>query len=198
MSALIGGTDVVLVTRTYADHWDRQAREPVPKDVPILCQPEEEAAVFGAGFAYVSSVAPEAEWDGLRVARTGGRHATGEIGAQVDPVSGFVVRAEGSPSPYVAGDTIWCDEAEEALRTHPDVIIANAGAAQFLEGGPITMTAGDVARGCRAATGARVIAVHMEAINHCLLGREELRSSLVELRASEVVSIPADGGRIAF
>ncbi len=88
---------MVLVTRTYADHWDGQAREPVPKDVPILCQPEDEAAVFGAGFAHVSSVAPEAELDGLRFARTGGRHATGEIGAQVDPVSGLVVASWSGP-----------------------------------------------------------------------------------------------------
>ena len=126
-------------------------------------------------------------------ARTGGRHATGEIGAQVDPVSGFVVRAEGSPSPYVAGDTIWCDEVEEALRTHPDVIIANAGAAQFLEGGPITMTAGDVARGCRAATGARVIAVHMDAINHCLPTRRELAQELGEQGLAGKAEMSTDG-----
>jgi hypothetical protein len=185
---------VVLVRRTYADHWDGQAREPVPKDVPILCQPEDEAAVFGAGFAHVSSVAPEAEWDGLRFARTGGRHATGEIGAQVDPVSGFVVvRAEGSPNSYVSGDTIWCDEVEEALRTNPDVIIANAGAAQFLEGGPITMTAGDVARGCRAATGARVIAVHMDAINHCLPTRRELAQEFGEQGLAGKAEMSIDG-----
>ncbi len=185
---------MVLVTRTYADHWDGQAREPVPKDVPILCQPEDEAAGFGAGFAHVSSVAPEAELDGLRFARTGGRHATGEIGAQVDPVSGFVVvRAEGSPSPYVSGDTIWCDEVEEALRTNPNVIIANAGAAQFLEGGPITMTAEDVARGCRAATGARVIAVHMDAINHCLPTRRELAQEFGEQGLAGKAEMSIDG-----
>ena len=68
------------------------------------------------------------------------------------PVSGFVVRAEGSPVLYVAGDTIWCPEVEEALEVHrPDVVVVNAGAARLLEGDPITMTAGDVARVCRAA-----------------------------------------------
>ena len=77
---------------------------------------------------------------------------------QMGRVSGFVVRSEGSPTLYVAGDTIWCDEVEEALLAHrPDVIVVNAGAARFLEGEPITMTAEDVAEVCRAAPEARVI-----------------------------------------
>ena len=134
------------------------------------------------------------EWRGIRLARTGGRHGTGEIGAQMAPVSGFVVSAEGSPSLYVAGDTIWCPEVEEALRAHrPDVVVVNAGAARFLEGDPITMTASDVAEVCRAAPGARVIAVHMEAINHCLLTRRELAEELDAEGLGEKVEIPADG-----
>lgn len=110
------------------------------------------------------------------------------------PVSGFVVRAEGSPGLYVAGDTIWCDEVEQALQTHsPEVVVVNAGAARFLEGDPITMTAEDVAQVCRSAPEARVIAVHMEAINHCLLTRNELAEALDGQGLAGRVEIPADG-----
>ena len=110
------------------------------------------------------------------------------------PVSGFVIQTEGSPSLYVAGDTIWCDEVEEALNTHrPDVIVVNAGAARFLEGDSITMTAEDVAKVCLAAPEARVIAVHMEAINHCQLTRRELAEELEEQDLAGRVEIPADG-----
>jgi hypothetical protein len=69
----------------------------------------------------------------------------------------------------------------------------NAGAARFLEGDPITMTAEDVARVCRAAPEARVIATHMEAINHCLLTRAELAEALAEQGLADRVEIPADG-----
>ena len=62
----------------------------------------------------------------------------------------------------------------------------------------LTMTAQDVAEVVRHASGASIIAVHMEAINHCLLGRDELRSGLVEAGASEKVTIPADGESLAF
>lgn len=197
LADLIEGTDAVLVTHTHNDHWDERAREILPKDRLVLCQPEDEARISGAGFTNVSAVDPGLAWRGLRFFRTGGRHGTGEIGAQMAPVSGFVVQAEGSPSLYVAGDTIWCDEVSEALNAHrPDVIVVNAGAARFLEGDPITMTAEDVAEVCQAAPEARVIAVHMEAINHCLLTRAELAEALDEQGLSERVEIPADGASL--
>ena len=190
---LIENTDAVLVTHTHNDHWDERARELIPKDRLVLCQPEDEARISGAGFANVSAVDPGLAWKGLRFFRTGGRHGTGEIGAQMAPVSGFVIRAEGSPSLYVAGDTIWCEEVEEALLAHrPDVVVVNAGAAQFLEGDPITMTAEDVVRVCRAAPEARVIATHMEAINHCLLTRADLAEAIEDQGLSDRVGIPAD------
>jgi len=63
--------------------------------------------------------------------------------------------------------------------------------------GPITMTAEDVARVCRHAPEA-VVAVHVEAINHCLLGRVEPRSCLKREGLSEQTLIPADGERMCF
>ena len=56
-----------------------------------------------------------------------------------------------------------------ALAAHePDVVVVNAGGARFTSGDPITMTADDVVAVAAAAPDARVVAVHMEAINHCL------------------------------
>jgi L-ascorbate metabolism protein UlaG (beta-lactamase superfamily) len=197
LSELVGSTDAVLVTHTHNDHWDGRARELIPKDTPVLCQRHDEDTFSGAGFANVSPFEPDLTWEGLRFVRTAGRHGTGEIGRQMGRVSGFVVQSEGSPSLYVAGDTIWCDEVEEALLAHrPDVVVVNAGAARFLEGDPITMTAEDVARVCRAAPEARVIAVHMEAINHCVLTRAELAEALDEQGLAGRVEIPADGEKL--
>ena len=199
LSGLLDGTDAVLVTHTHNDHWDGRAQELVPKETLVLCQPEDEAKISGAGFTNVSAVDPGLAWKNLRFSRTGGRHGTGEIGAQMAPVSGFVVRSEGSPTLYVAGDTIWCDEVAAAIDAHrPDVIFVNAGAARFLEGDPITMTAEDVAEVCRAAPEARVVAVHMEAINHCLLTREQLAEKLGERGLDGRVGIPADGTTLEF
>jgi L-ascorbate metabolism protein UlaG (beta-lactamase superfamily) len=197
LSDLVEKTDAVLVTHTHNDHWDGRARELIPKTTPVLCQRHDEETFSRAGFANVSPFEPELTREGLRFIRTDGRHGTGEIGEQMGRVSGFVVRSEDSPSLYVAGDTIWCDEVEEALLAHrPDVVVVNAGAARFLKGDPITMTAEDVARVCRAAPGARVIAVHMEAINHCVLPRAGLAGALEEQGLAGRVEIPADGEKL--
>ena len=191
---MLGHIDGVLVTHTHRDHWDDRAAELLPKQLPILCQPEDEAKIRQAGFGAVNPIAARLEWRGVEFVRTGGQHGTGEIGARMAPVSGFVLRAAGEPTLYLAGDTIWCSEVEQALDIHrPDVVIVNAGAAQFLAGGPITMTADDVAQVCRALPAAQVIAVHMEAINHCLLTRSELSIRLEEQGLASRVLIPSDG-----
>jgi L-ascorbate metabolism protein UlaG (beta-lactamase superfamily) len=192
--ALLEEVDAVLVTHTHNDHWDGEAQNLIPEQTPILCQPEDEDRIKAAGFEHVTPVEDELEWGGLRLIRTGGRHGTGEIGRRMAPVSGFVVENEASPGLYIAGDTIWCPEVEEALSPHdPDVVVVNAGAARFVEGDPITMTSEDVMMVCRALPDARVVAVHMEAINHCLLSRAELEEKLRRESLAARVKIPADG-----
>jgi L-ascorbate metabolism protein UlaG (beta-lactamase superfamily) len=110
------------------------------------------------------------------------------------PVSGFVLCAAGEPAIYIAGDTIWCEDVQAAIREHnPAIIVVNTGAAQFLEGGPITMSADDVIATVLASNVARVVAVHMESINHCLLTRADLSFQLDAARVRERVAIPQDG-----
>jgi L-ascorbate metabolism protein UlaG (beta-lactamase superfamily) len=194
LSRQLAEIDGVLVTHTHRDHWDTRAIELLAKDMPILCQPEDVATIGAAGFAQVLPIASEILWRGMRITRTGGQHGSGEVGRKMGPVSGFVLQANGAPALYIAGDTIWCPEVEQALTLHqPDIAIVNAGAAQFLAGGPITMTAEHVAHVCRARPQMQVIAIHMEAVNHCLLTRAELRAQLSEAGLLDRVHIPDDG-----
>jgi hypothetical protein len=76
--------------------------------------------------------------------------------------------------------------------------VVNAGAARFLEGEPITMTTADVLAAVEHVPGARVIAVHMDAVNHCLLGRTEPRERLGASGAADRVILPEDGERLEF
>lgn len=196
---LIEQVDAVLVTHLHRDHWDARAGELLPKHLPLFCQPGDQAHLSQAGFTAVQPITADFQWQALRFTRTGGRHGTGEIGQKMGAVSGFVLRAAGEPTLYIAGDTIWCDEVARALSQHqPDVTLVNAGAAQFLSGDPITMTAADVIQVCRTRPQTQVIAVHMEVVNHCLLTRSELRQRLEQVGVSAQVMIPADGEKIEF
>ena len=195
---MVQDLDAVLVTHTHRDHWDEAAARELPKEVPLLCQPEDEPKLRSQGFTHVQPLQTGLIWNALEVTRTGGQHGTGEIGRKMAPVSGFVLRGPGEDPLYIAGDTIWCTEVQQAIQQfHPVAIVVNAGAARFLQGDPITMTAADVVSVCGAAPQARVIAVHMEAINHCLLTRQQL-STEVQAHGTRPVLIPKDGDWIGW
>lgn len=191
---ILKDVDAVLVTHTHRDHWDDAANRTVPKALPIICQPEDELKFHEWGYTDVRPVNTTLDFNGLKISRTGGQHGTGDLARQMGPVSGYVLTAENEPSLYIAGDTIYGPDVEHALAQHnPQVTVVNAGAAQFIMGDPITMNAGDVAKVCRRAPETQVIAVHMEAINHCLLKRAHLEASLDRDGLKGRVLVPKDG-----
>ena len=177
--------DAVIVTHRHPDHFDEAAKAALDSDVPLFCQPAEEAAFVDEGFTDVRPVDECASFDGIALHRAPGRHGHGELAERMGPVSGFVL--DGTETLYIAGDTVWYDPVAETLdRFEPDAVVLNGGAARFNEGEPITMGVDDVAA-VREATDAAVAVVHMEAINHCLLSRAELRA------ATDGVLVPEDG-----
>lgn len=191
---VIKDVEAVLVTHTHSDHWDQTAEAILDKHLPVLVQPEDEARMRGHGFLQAQPVNRFINWHGIQISRLPAQHGSGEIGKAMAPASGFLLRAPSEPTVYIAGDSIWCPEVEDCLnRYHPDFIVVNAGAAQFLEGGPITMTAEDVIKTCQTAAAAQIVAVHMEAINHCLLSRADLAFQLEAARLGTRVTIPEDG-----
>ena len=177
---VVRGIDAVVVTHRHRDHLDGRAEELLPRDVPVFCQPEDEDALRELGLD-ARAVEDDASWDGLRLLRTPARHGSGAIAEALAPVSGFLL-----DDVYLAGDTVWYEGVEETIERHrPRVAVVNAGGASFLEGGLIVMGIDDVRE--VAARVPAVVAVHMEALNHCHLTRAELRASVPG------VLVPEDG-----
>jgi hypothetical protein len=119
--------------------------------------------------------------DGVALYRTPARHGSGAVAEALAPVSGFVL-----DDLYLAGDTVWYEAVEETIeRFVPRVAVVNAGGACFHEGGLIVMGIEDVREVVSRVP--VVVAVHLEAINHCHLSRAELAAAVPG------VLIPRDG-----
>ena len=109
------------------------------------------------------------------------RHGHGAVAEALGPVSGFVLG-----DLYLAGDTVWYEAVEATIeRFRPRVAVVNAAGASFLEGGLIVMGIDDVRE--VVARVPVVVAVHLEALNHCHLTRAELAAAVPG------VVIPRDG-----
>lgn len=188
--------DLILVTHRHQDHYDNVAKETLPKHIPVLCQPQDEAAFISDGFATVLPVSDTLNFKGIQVSKTEGQHGLGR--KDLGPVSGFVLKADSEPLVYFAGDTVWCPEVENALLEHrPHVVVVNAGGAGFLTGTPITMTHEDIGHIMKIDPHTRVIAVHMEAINHCVQSRQELEQRAREHEYLHRLLIPKDGQELS-
>ena len=192
--------NAVIVTHLHLDHYDEKAVEVLPKDVPMFVQNEADAdEVMKGGFTDVRVLTEDTEFEGIRLVKTKGEHGRGEILKIAGEVCGVVFSHPEEKTMYVAGDTVWYGEVKNTIEKHrPDVIVVNAGDNQFNEGGSLVMGKEDVFDVHKAAPEATLMAVHMEAVNHWTLSREELAQFAEEKGMSERLLIPADGESYNF
>lgn len=204
---VISGVDAVIVTHTHLDHWDDAAQKALPKDIPLFAQHEEDAKLIRSqGFKNVRVLTDEAEFGGVKITKTGGQHGTDEmyaVPALAKPLGeamGVVFQAPGYKTLYLAGDTIWRKEVDQAIeKYHPQVIVLNAGKAKMTGfEGAIIMGEEDVLRASQVAENAKIVAVHMDAVNHMSLTRKALRTYVKEHGIESRVDIPEDGASLAF
>lgn len=195
--------DVIVVTHIHPDHWDAAAASLLGRDIPVLVQHEADAAqITEVGFTDVRVLESSLAIGGIRFTRTEGQHGSDAfLAANPDfgQVMGFVIEASGEPTAYFAGDTVWHKGVQSALADHsPDVIVLNTGEATWAGGEVIIMGKEDVVHVHEQAPQAQIVAVHMEALNHCITRREDVRTLAAENGIADRVHVPEDGDSLFF
>lgn len=197
---IISDIDAVILTHLHLDHWDDAAKEVLPKDIKMFVQNAEDAEeVKSAGFQNIEVLQEDTVFEDIQLIKTKGEHGRGEILKLAGLVCGVIFKHSDEKTLYVAGDTVWYAAVQETIDTHkPDIIIVNGGDNQFLEGGSLVMGKEDIFEVYKAAPNAKIISVHMEAVNHWTLSRDELKSFINEKGISSKVSVPEDGESYSF
>lgn len=111
---------------------------------------------------------------------------------------GFFLELPNEPSIYISGDTVLTDDVKRALNElNPDITVVAAGRARMDVGQPLLMSIDEVMEFICLSPN-KVIANHMEALNHCAVTRPILKKAIDDNGLSDKVLIPADGETLAF
>ncbi|MEM8851488.1 MAG: MBL fold metallo-hydrolase [Pseudomonadota bacterium] len=224
---IVKDIDIVIVSHLHGDHFDGAAAELLDKNVPMLTprnsapvNPREPAVVAAfktrldeMGFTDVREIGSETAdhiaVDGITLHQVFARHGKGEVGDRMGGVNGLVFQADGQPTIYWAGDTILDEGGEVAAvleRFRPDIVIAHTG-------GPVVEVLSpeillmDAAQGRAffelaetAKPGVEIVAIHMDALDHCFSTRADLAAEIASLDEAlrQRIHIPADGDKLVF
>lgn len=199
--------DIVIVTHTHMDHWDEAAQKQIPSNKLIYAQHDADAELIRSqGFTNVRVLQDDNVFTyGLTIHKVEGQHGSNEayelphLAEGLGDACGLVFTHHDEKTLYIAGDTVWVKPYLKTLqRFKPDVVVLNTGDAQIDDFGPMIMGARDTLRTLQVLPETTVVASHMEAINHCLLTRQELREYTQQNGIEEKVLIPEDGDTLTF
>jgi L-ascorbate metabolism protein UlaG (beta-lactamase superfamily) len=120
--------NLIIVTHVHQDHLDAKAKEMLPKDLPLFCQPCDADKIAEHRFTDITSIETDIIWEGIKLHRTPGSHAGNKKWNDIlGNVSGFIFKAENEPVVYWAGDTVLNDAVKVTIKeTQPDIIFTHS------------------------------------------------------------------------
>lgn len=206
---ILEGITSVLVTHTHipsenqggpSDHFDQVAVELLQKDLRVYAQPFDLKGLKRVGFKNIITIDDVTTLDSITISRVEGRHADiDQLLPLVGDSSAYVLQAPNEPTVFWTGDTLLTKEMKAYISNlQPDVCIVHAGGAALpidANGNmsQLVMNADDTIELAKLVPHAKVVAIHMEALDHCPVTRQELLEKATANNLQDRILIPNNG-----
>lgn len=180
----------------HTDHLDPAGENFLHQNnIPVFTRQQDASYLKKNGFNIVGALKywkPEHLLDG-EITAIPARHGHSWIHRFMANGAGFYLQLPDEPSIYISGDTVYTKDVERVLTEfRPDIAVMAAGCASLDVGGPILMPLEELLTFVKKAPH-KVIANHLEALNHCPMTRLQLKQELAQHGVLSKVAIPNDG-----
>nr|WP_232771700.1 MBL fold metallo-hydrolase [Tenacibaculum sp. Bg11-29] len=167
----------------------------IKNNIPITCRTKDKKGFIKRGLHVTQSLK---YWEKQKL--LGGtiegipvKYGYGFVAKTMGNVIGFYIKLPNQKSIYLSSDTIYTDSVNKVLKKYkPDISVLACGIVQFDLFKQLIMNIDDILKFIKNTQG-KVIANHMESINHCPLTRKELKKTLTQHQLINKVLIPEDG-----
>lgn len=185
-----------LITHKHPDHIDKDAEKYlIGKNIPVICSLKD-AKYFADKGLHISQSLEYWQKDsflGGSITGVPARHGYGFIASPMGNVMGYFIELPNNPSIYISADTIYTEAVDKVLKEFkPDLSVVASGTAQLDIGQPLLMRVADIVKFVQNSP-KKVLANHLEALNHCPTTRKGLKEKLIKEGIEQKVFIPNDG-----
>ncbi|WP_299607312.1 MBL fold metallo-hydrolase [uncultured Aquimarina sp.] len=198
---IVHKTTHCLLTHLHPDHLDKAAEQFLKsKNIPIICSVKDEKILLkrGLNVSQVINYWKSSDFLGGTIEGIPARHGYGFVAKPMGNVMGFYIQLPNEKTIYLSSDTIYTQAVDKVLKQYkPDISVVASGRAQLDLFRPLLMTMEDIVKFVKNAPD-KVIANHLEAVNHCPITREELTSELSKKGLIDKTYIPQDGELMVF
>jgi L-ascorbate metabolism protein UlaG (beta-lactamase superfamily) len=190
-----------LITHLHPDHLDNEAVSFLTeRKIPVICSEKDEKTLKSKGLNVQKALGywKEEPFLGGKIIGIPAIHGYGFIAKPMGNVIGFYLQLPETKSLYISADTVYTEHVDKVLKSlKPDISVLACGTAQLDIGKPLLMTLQEQMQFIKNAPG-KVLANHMEALNHCPTTREQLKREVIKHHLEHKVDIPQDGQVIAY
>ncbi|HPH83850.1 MAG TPA: MBL fold metallo-hydrolase [Ferruginibacter sp.] len=198
---IVEKTTHCLITHLHPDHLDKEAENFLrSKQTPVICSIKDEATLRKKGLNVSQTVEywNETSFLGGKIQGIPAVHGYGFVAKPMGNVMGFYIELPNEKSIYLSADTIYTDDVHKVLtQLKPEIAVVACGKAQLDIFKPLLMHMDDILKFIINAPN-KVIANHLEAVNHCPTTRQQLKNEVSKVGLSGNVFIPNDGECIVY